>query len=100
MSSASHALWAIILLRSTAENGGKELEINIEKRLSRCLEFGCLREKNSSFKMRRGPGGVGAINRQRLARVNATLSYNKYLHQQLKRNEMFRRTFCIGVQNG
>ena len=66
---------ALPLLRSTAENGGKYLEENIEKYLPGCLNFGCLREENSSSKMRRGPGGVGAINRQRLARVNTTLTY-------------------------
>ena len=69
----------IILLRSTAENGGRELEKNIKEHLPRCLNFGCLREENSSFKMRRGPGGVGAINRQRLARVNTSLIINIYV---------------------
>lgn len=70
VSSALYALWAIILVRTTAENGGKS---NRERRLSRCLNFRCLREENSIFKMRRGPGGVGAINRQRLARVTTLI---------------------------
>lgn len=78
MSSAPYALWELYFLWSTAENGGKELEKNVEKHLSECLNFGCLREGNSSFKMRRGPGGVGAINRQRLARVNTGSGVQKY----------------------